>query len=73
MIGFRRRVIQLTTEMTYRGRRKVAGCRHYMVRGTLFPGPNTTAIPTERRPYQGHGEELEKEEEWSGPKTGTIL
>ena len=37
---------------------------HYMVRGTLFPGPNTTAIPTERRPYQGHGEEIEKEEEW---------
>ena len=44
---------------------KVAGC------GTTwqeqaFPGPNTTAIPTEARTYQGHGEELEKHEDWVG-------
>ena len=39
---------------------------HYMARAGLFPGPNTTAIPTEARTYQGHGEELEKHEDWVG-------
>ena len=38
---------------------------HYMAREGLFPGPNTTTIPTEAVANEGH-EEIEKMEDWKG-------